>query len=186
MARESGDRSKFFPTIEKKHGQPINFYINQLKELDSTKYPEQIEFLRENYGFSQTHANAVVMYVRGSKSSKRFDSPATYFKTLEPGPRRTAKAIFKTIQDEYPELELVVAWNQPILKAEKGYVLGLSATANYFLINPFSKAVFDKNASKLKNYKLNKHTVQIPLDWEIDKSMLIGLVKGRMTELRKK
>ena len=83
-SQADGDRSKFFPAIEKKHGEKITFWIKRLKELKTDKYPEQIAYLKENYGFSQAHANALVMYVRGSTTSKRFDSPATYFSGLEP------------------------------------------------------------------------------------------------------
>lgn len=39
-----------------------------MAELVDQKYPEQIAHLRENYGFAQAHANALVMYSRGSKS----------------------------------------------------------------------------------------------------------------------
>ena len=84
MASVDGDRSKLFPAIEKKHGEKINYWINRLKELETTKYPEQIAYLKEEHGFSQAHANALVMYVRGSTTSKKFDTPATYFKGLDP------------------------------------------------------------------------------------------------------
>lgn len=61
MTDASGDRSKFFPAIEKKHGQPVSHFLSELGELTDAKYPEQIAYLRENHGFSQAHANAVVI-----------------------------------------------------------------------------------------------------------------------------
>ena len=69
MASDDGDRTKFFPAIEKKHGGPIAIWIERLKDLGDAKYPEQIAYLRENHAFSQAHANALVMYARGSTSS---------------------------------------------------------------------------------------------------------------------
>ena len=68
-----------------------------MADLADQKYPEQIAHLRENYGFSQTHANALVMYSRGSKSSKRFATPTKYFQSLEPTQAKTVKAIFSAI-----------------------------------------------------------------------------------------
>ena len=97
MPSNDGDRSKFFPAIEKKHGEKITFWIKRLKELETDKYPEQIAYLKENYGFSQAHANALVMYVRGSTTSKRFDSPATYFSGLDTKTAKTMKAIFAAV-----------------------------------------------------------------------------------------
>jgi uncharacterized protein len=84
MTDASGDRSKFFPAIEKKHGQPVSYFLNELGELTDAKYPEQIAYLRENHGFSQAHANAVVMHFRGSTTSKRFSTPKQYFAQLDP------------------------------------------------------------------------------------------------------
>lgn len=72
MVEKSGDRSTFFPAIEKKYGQPMSYWHGVIAELIDRKYAEQIAFFRENHGFSQAHANALVMYSRGSKTSKRF------------------------------------------------------------------------------------------------------------------
>ena len=71
MAEKSSDRSAFFPRIEKKYGQPMPYWHGVMAELADQKYAEQIAFLKENHGFSQTYANALVMFSRGSKTSKR-------------------------------------------------------------------------------------------------------------------
>jgi len=41
MATSDGDRAKFFPAIEKKHGGKISQWITRVKELGDAKYPEQ-------------------------------------------------------------------------------------------------------------------------------------------------
>jgi len=71
MPAASGDRSVHFPAIEKKHGAPITKWIKLLEKLGDAKYPEQIAFLREKHGFSQAHANALVMYVRGFNNHEK-------------------------------------------------------------------------------------------------------------------
>ena len=164
----------------------MSYWFTQLKEVADEKYPEQISFLRERFGFSQAHANAVVMYARGSKSAKHHDSPNDYFNKLDATSKRTAKAIFKSIQTKYPKLELVIAWNQPMLKSENGYVFGLGVQKNHILINPFSKEVLEKNLNKWDGYKVNKHTIQIPQDWTVSEKLLLPLIKDRLAELAKK
>ena len=72
-----------------------------MAKLEGKKYPEQIAHLRENYGFSQAHANALVMYSRGSQSSKRYETPAQYFKTLDPKQATKVRAIFKAITSKF-------------------------------------------------------------------------------------
>lgn len=184
MADNSGDRSKFFPAIEKKYGEKIDFWLKQLRKLGDAKYQEQIDFLRENYGFSQTHANALVMYVRGSTTSKRFNTPDEYFASVDPEAAKTAHAIFATITSAYPKLELVVAWNQPMLRSEQGYVFGLSVAKNHITISPVSTDALEVYAGKLASYGLNKKTFTVPLDWKVDAALLKGLVKVRLSELK--
>ena len=183
MADTSGDRSRFFPAIEKKHGEKIQYWIKLLKDLETPKYPEQIAYLRENYGFSQAHANALVMYVRGSTSSKRVATPAEFFKGLEPVTRKTAKLILSTITEKYPDLEFVIAWNQPMLRQGKAYIIGISVSKNHMTINPFSDDVIKLFTKKLSKYTVNKTTFAVPLDWKVDGVLLRSIVKARLAEL---
>jgi len=173
MASNDGDRSKFFPAIEKKHGEKITFWIKRLKELETDKYPEQIAYLKENYGFS-----------RGSTTSKRFDSPATYFSGLEPKTSKTLKAVFAAVTAKHKGLELVMAWNQPMLRLGKDYVIGMSVSKNHITINPFSANALDKNLKKLEPYTVNKHTFQVPLDWKVDATLISSLAKVRISEIK--
>lgn len=183
MASKSGDRSAFFPAIEKKHGKPIAHWFKVLKDLGDAKYAEQIALLRDRHEFSQAHANAIVMFHRGSTSSKRHDDPSAYFKSLEPNKAKLAKAIFAAIRAKYPKLEMVIAWNQPMLKHGNHYVFGLSATKNHLLINPHSKQVLETLAPQLKHLEVSKHTVRIPLDWKVDATLLRALVSARLAEI---
>jgi len=183
MATASGDREKNFPLIEKKYGEKMSYWFKVMKELDGEKYPTQIAFLRENYGFTQAHANALVMYSRGSTSSKRFSTPAEYYKTIDPTQAKTIKAIFKAITSKYPELELVVAWNQPMLRIEKDYIFGCSASKNHVLMAPWSTKVLTKFAPKMKDLDVKKKTIGIPNNWKVDVKLLQSMAKARLDEL---
>lgn len=183
MVTASGDRSEYFPAIEKKHGEKIDVWIRRLRDLGDAKYAEQIAFLRENHGFSQAHANALVMHVRGSLSARRFRTPAEYWKSIDPVGATTGRAIMAATMNKHPDLDLVIAWNQPILRSEAGYVLGLSVQTKHITINPFSDEALRKVASKLKGYAVNKKTFQVPFGWAPDASLLDGLVRARRSEL---
>ena len=183
MASNSGSREAYFPAIEKKYGEKISYWITQLKKLENAKYPEQIAHLRENYGFSQAHANALVMYVRGSKSSKRFEKPKDFFDSLDPIAAKTAKKIFKEIKSKYPQLELVIAWNQPMLRTEKNYIFGLSVAKKHILLAPWSTKVLDAFRPRLKEYVVNKKTFAVPLDWKVDSFLLQAMVKATLAEV---
>ncbi len=183
MATSDGDRSKFFPAIEKKHGGPISLWIDRVRALGEEKYPEQIAYLRENHGFSQAHANALVMYVRGSTSSKKFNSPAEYFKTLDPSIAKKIKEIFSSITTTYSDLQLVMAWNRPMLKFGDHYILGISVSKNHLTIGPFNTDFVKTFAKKLEKLESNKKTFKVPLDWKVDGALMRAIVKNRLSEL---
>ena len=181
MAKDPS-REAHFPAIEKRYGEPMKYWFAVMKKLDGKKYPEQVAHLRENFGFSQAHANALVMYSRGSTSAVRFKTLADYYKSISAEQAKTVRAIFKAIQSKYPKLELVIAWNQPMLREGTKYVFGVSATKGYLLMAPWSTDVLEEFLPKLEGYKVNKKTIQIPSDWDVDAKLLNQMVKARLAE----
>ena len=182
MATKDPSREAHFPTIEKKYGEKMSYWFKVMAALEGKKYPEQIAQLRENYGFSQAHANALVMYSRGSTSARRFETPTQYFKSIDAKQAKTVRAIMKAITDKYPDLELVIAWNQPMLRKGTMYVFGCSVTKNYILMAPWSTDVLDKFRPKLTEFTVNKKTIAVPSDWEVDAKLLQSMVKARLAE----
>ena len=182
MPAKDPSREAHFPAIEKRYGETMKYWFAVMAKLEGKKYPEQIAHLRENFGFSQAHANALVMYSRGSTSAKRFNSLSEYYKSITPEQAKTVRAIMKTIQGKYPKLELVIAWNQPMLRDGTKYVFGISATKGYLLMAPWSTDVIEAFLPKLVEYKVNKKTIQIPSDWDLDIKLLLQIVKARLAE----
>ncbi|MEI7561927.1 MAG: DUF4287 domain-containing protein [Actinomycetes bacterium] len=177
------DRKSHFPSIEKKHGMPMSHWFAQMEKVAGKKYPEQIAFLRENHGFSQAHANALVMYTRGSKSSKRFNTLEQYLEPFDAVKKKTVKSIFKAIKAKYPKMELVIAWNQPMLKLGDDYIFGVTVLKNHILMAPWSKDVIAQFADRLEDYKVNKKTIQVPVDWKVNAKLLQDMAKARVKEL---
>jgi uncharacterized protein YdhG (YjbR/CyaY superfamily) len=182
---KKGDRSSHFPKIEAKYGQPMRYWFAVMKEIVDLKYPQQIAFLKEEHGFSQTHANALVMYSRGSKSSKRFDDLEGYLKVQDEVKSKTIRKIFRVIQKKYPKLELVIAWNQPMLKLGSEYMFGASILKNHILIAPWNPKVLSAMKQDLQGYKVNKKTVQVPVDWNVDEKLLLKMIKLNLQFLKK-
>lgn len=183
MAIDRSKRESFFPAIEKKYGEPMSYWFKQMKKVAGKKYPEQVAFLKENFGFSQSHANALVMFSRGSISSKRYKTPKEFFDSLEPAKRNKAREIFRVIKGKYPKLELVIAWNQPMLKHQGKYVFGLSVAKNHLLIAPFQPKVIKTLSEELSEYETNKKTIRVPVDWKVDQKLLGKLIKETIATL---
>ena len=177
-------REAHFPAIEKRYGEKMAYWFKVMKEVKDLKYPEQIAHLRENYGFSQAHANALVMYSRGSTSSKRHDTHADFFKTIKPEQAKTMKKIFKVIKDKYPKVEPVIAWNQPMLKLGDDYIFGISASTNHMSMSFWSDDVLDAFREKLAHLRMTKKTISIPNDWVVEEKLILAMAKTRIAETK--
>lgn len=177
------DRASHFPAIERKYGEPMSFWFEVMKDLAGQKYPEQIAYLRENYGFSQAHANALVMYSRGSESSRRFNTVAEYLKDKDKTGAATARAIFQVITEKYPKMKLVIAWNAPFLKLGDDYIFAVHVSGKYLLLAPWGGVGLNELAPRLQDYTVLKKTVRVPFDWQIDRKLVLDLVKLRLAEL---
>ena len=180
----SSDRASYFPTIEKKYGQPMQYWFDQMEMVAGKKYPEQIAFLKENHGFTQTHANALVMYCRGSKTTKRFSTFDDYLAPFDAQKQTLAHEIFDAITQKYPKLELVIAWNKPMLKMGDDYIFGISVHSKHILLAPWGDKIVAKFADRLSDYETNIKTVRVPLDWKVDKKLLRDMVAARLAELK--
>ena len=163
----------------------MDYWFDQMKQIGNLKYAEQIAFLRENHGFSQAHANALVLYSRGNTSSKRFGTLDDYLASADDVKSATVRKIFQSIKAKYPKLELVIAWNQPMLKSGDQYVFGLSVAKNHILLAPWGDKVLAHFESRLSDYEVNKKTIKVPVDWKVDAKLLTDLVKYRLGQLPK-
>ena len=179
-------REARFPAIEKRYGEPMSHWFKVMTKLKGKRYPEQMAYLQENHGFSRDHANALVMFSRGSTSAQRFATPTSYYASIDAKQARTIKAIFAAIKAKHSNLNLVIAWNKPTLQLGKEYIFGASTTKGYILINPFSKAVVASMQPKMKGLRVLKHTVAVPNDWEVDAKLVQALAAARIAELKQR
>ena len=155
----------------------MSYWFEQLKKISDKKYPEQMAFLIENHGMSRNHANAVVMYSRGSKSAQRYNTLNDYLKTLDKSQIKTMKAIFAVVKNKYSKIEIVISWNYPFVKYQNEYIFGISASKNHLLLGPWNPKTITHFKKEFKNLKTNKKTVQLPNDWIIDKKLILDIFK---------
>lgn len=160
----------------------MSYWFDVMESISDRKYPEQIAYLRENHGFTQAHANAVVMYARGSTSARRFDDLDSYLESLDPTQRLTVTKILTTITTAHPDLDVVIAWNTPQVKNADSYIFGVSAAKNHLLIAPWDVNVLDAFRPRLTEYTVNKKTIRIPSDWQVDRQLIIDLVEASIAE----
>lgn len=118
-------------------------------------------------------------------SSKKFSSVEDYLMSLDSIKGNTLRQVIGGILKNFPELESKLAWNVPQIYKGDDYVFGVSALKNHLALAPWSTEVMEVFKSRLESngYVVKKNLFQVPGDWEIDKVLLIDLVKARLSEL---
>jgi Domain of unknown function (DUF4287) len=54
--------ASYFPSIEKKYGQPISHWLALVDTLSNMKHMEKVAWLKSEHGLGHGHANAIVAY----------------------------------------------------------------------------------------------------------------------------
>lgn len=54
--------ASYFPSIEKKYGQPVTHWLDLLRTASSSKHMELVTWLKAEHGMDHGHANALVAY----------------------------------------------------------------------------------------------------------------------------
>ena len=54
--------ASYFPSIEKKYGQPVEHWFHLLKQAGNLKHMELVALLKSEHGLGHGHANALVAY----------------------------------------------------------------------------------------------------------------------------
>ena len=55
--------ASYFPSIEKKYGQPISHWLVLVGALKEMKHMEMVAWLKSEHAMGHGHANAIVAYV---------------------------------------------------------------------------------------------------------------------------
>ena len=56
--------ASYFPSIERKYGQPIEHWMARLDEVKDEKHMAQVAWLKSEHGLGHGHANAIVAVYR--------------------------------------------------------------------------------------------------------------------------
>ena len=61
--------ASYFPSIEKKYGKPIDFWMKELKKVSKLAHMEQVAHLKTKFEMGHGHANALVAYFRNKEGN---------------------------------------------------------------------------------------------------------------------
>lgn len=120
-------------------------------------------------------------------SAAKFDSVDDYLASLSPEKAKTLGSVIDLVLGEFPGLEAKLAWNVPQIHRDGQYVFGVSSLKKHLSLAPWSEAVIDTFRERLEGegYVVRKNLFQVPDDWNVDRELVMDLVRARLAELDK-
>ncbi len=115
--------------------------------------------------------------------TKKFSSIEEYLAAQDSTKAETLRSIIDSILGQFPELESKISWNVPHIHRGGKYVVGVAAFKNHLTFSPWSPRVIEDFKLRLGKFVVLKHCFHIPVDWKVDKKLLLGLVRARLAEL---
>jgi hypothetical protein len=60
--------ASYFPSIEKKYGRPISYWLELISSSELTKHKALVDWLKAEHGLGHGHATALVGYALAQRS----------------------------------------------------------------------------------------------------------------------
>jgi uncharacterized protein YdhG (YjbR/CyaY superfamily) len=71
-----------------------------------------------------------------------------------------------------------------MLKLGDHYIFGVSAATKHILMSAWSDDVLQDFRPKLSHLVVNKKTIGIPNDWDVEEKLILAMVKARIAETK--
>ncbi len=113
----------------------------------------------------------------------KYDSIADYFASLPADQSQHITSLVNFVAQSYPQLELVIAWNQPMFKLDGKYLLGFMPTKKHTNLLTVSDTAITQLAPELATFKHGTRSISLPFDWVIDPGLIERVVQLRTQEL---
>ncbi len=113
----------------------------------------------------------------------KYESLAEFYAALPEDQRSHISSLVEYVQGAYPQLECVLAWNQPMFKSGKHYLIGFMPTKKHTNLLTVSETAITTLAPELTGYKHGTRSISLPFDWTLDPALIARVMTLRAEEL---
>lgn len=106
-----------------------------------------------------------------------------YFASLPAEQSEHISSLVNVVSERYPQLELVIAWNQPMFKLGGKYLVGFMPAKKHTNLLTVSDTAITTMNVELAGYKHGTRSISLPHGTTIDLGLLDRVVKLRAEEL---
>ena len=112
----------------------------------------------------------------------KFASLEDFFSSLPSDQQIAIKRFVDHVAKNFPELELVLAWNQPMFKSGKKYIIGFMPTKKHINLLTVSDDAINHLSQELEGYRHGTRSISLPFDWEINAELFEKVIDFQLKE----
>lgn len=100
-----------------------------------------------------------------------------------PQHRQRLKEVLGWVSKQFPELEPVIKWNQPMFTHHGTYIIGFSATKNHMSVAP-ERVTIERFSDDIDEagYESTKELIRIPWEMSVDFSLLKKMIEFNIAD----
>lgn len=110
----------------------------------------------------------------------KFANLNEFYESLPEDQRVATKRFVDFVAKKYPKLELVLAWNQPMFKLGKKYLIGFMPTKKHINLLTISDDAIKYLSTEIAEYRHGTRSISLPFDWTIDAKLIGKIIKFQM------
>lgn len=100
-----------------------------------------------------------------------------FYAALNPHQEQAVRRFVDHVVHAAPDLELVLAWNQPMFKLGTRYVLGFMPTAKHINLLTIADDAITHFAGRLTGFTHGTRSIALPFDWDIDTALVSDIIE---------
>lgn len=106
-----------------------------------------------------------------------------FYSSLPADQEKAIRRLVKFVSSKHKNLELVLAWNQPMFRFGKHYIIGFMPTKNHINLLTISDDAVTNFASELQSYRHGTRSISLPFDWGIDEELVAKLIEFQINRI---
>lgn len=106
----------------------------------------------------------------------KFASIDEFYASLPTDQEQAIRRFVDHVAASHPELELVLAWNQPMFKLGKAYVIGFMPTQKHINLLTISDDAITHFADAIAGYRHGTRSISLPFDWVIESQLVDDII----------
>lgn len=97
--------------------------------------------------------------------------------------RNKLEGIFRWIEDEFPEIETRIAWNQPMFTHHGTFIIAFSVAKKHIAVSPEKRGILEfKEDIKKSGYDSTELIFRIPWDKSVDFHLLKKIISFNLKD----